>query len=252
MVAAEREFEGRVAMVTGAARGIGRASALAFAARGAAVVVCDLIDDGETVAQEVRDAGGSAVFAPTDVADSASVAAAVATAVREFGRLDLAHNNAGTFAPTPLADIDEADWRRVLDVNLTGVLLCLKHQITQMLAQGEGGAIVNTASIWSYNGAEAQASYAASKAGVLGLTRTAAMDYGTQGIRVNAVAPGPIETAMTAGVPTDVMAAIIDRTTLKRYGQPEEIAEAVTWLCSSRASYVNGATLPVDGGWLVT
>lgn len=248
------EFSGKVAMVTGAARGIGRASARAFADRGCAVIVCDVLDEGQETVEQIQRADGKARFARCDVSDPASVRAAVGVAVKEFGRLDFAHNNAGTFHPTLLADLDVQDWQRVLDVNLTGVFLCMKYQIQQMLGQtGEQrGAIVNTASIWSYNGAGAQAAYAASKAGVLGLTRTAAIDYGLSGIRVNAVAPGPIETAMTASVPPDLIGQIIGRTTLRRYGQPAEIGQAVVWLCSEQASYVNGATLPVDGGWLVT
>ena len=246
----EQEFAGKVAMVTGAARGIGRASALAFAACGASVVVADVLEDSEETVAQIEVMGGRALFVRCDVSSEDDVAAAVAGAVSEYGRLDLAHNNAGTFHPVPLADLEVVDWERVIAVNLTGVFLCLKHQIAAML--GRGGAIVNTASIWSFNGSPAQAAYAASKAGVLGLTRTAALDYGRSGIRVNAVAPGPIQTAMTAAVPDEIMASVIGRTAVDRYGQPAEIGEAVTWLCSDRASYVNGATLPVDGGWLVS
>lgn len=249
--AAEQEFTGKVAMVTGSARGIGRASAMALAARGATVLVCDVLEERVETVALIEAAGGSARAVRCDVTSSEDVAAAVRVAVEEHGGLDLAHNNAGTFLPTPLADLPEEDWRRVINVNLTGVFLCLKHQIRAMLERG-GGAIVNTASIWSFNGSPAQAAYTASKAGVLGLTRTAAIDYGARGIRVNAVAPGPIDTAMTQAVPEDLMGSIIARTTLQRVGQPKEIAEAVAWLCSERASYVNGATLPVDGGWLIT
>lgn len=241
------EFDGKVALVTGAARGIGQASALAFARRGASVVVCDMLDTADTV-QQIEDAGGKAIGLVTDVSKSASVKGAVGEAVSTFGRLDFAHNNAGTFAPVPLADLDEADWDRVIAVNLTGVFLCLKYQIPEILKTG--GAIVNTASIWSFVGAGAQSAYVASKHGVAGLTRTAAQDYGTAGIRINAVAPGPIDTAMTAAVPKEAMAPVIARTTLGRYGQPHEIAETVAFLCSGAASYINGAVLPVDGGWL--
>ncbi len=241
------EFDGKVALVTGAARGIGQASALAFARRGAAVVVCDMLDLTDTV-QQIEDAGGKAIGVTTDVSDSGAVQNAVNSAVSTFGRLDYAHNNAGTFAPAPLADLDEADWHRVIAVNLTGVFLCLKYQIPEIIKTG--GAIVNTASIWSFAGSGCQAAYVASKHGVAGLTRTAAQDYGTAGIRVNAVAPGPIDTAMTAAVPKEAMAPVIARTTMNRFGQPNEIAETVTFLCSDAASYINGAVLPVDGGWL--
>jgi NAD(P)-dependent dehydrogenase (short-subunit alcohol dehydrogenase family) len=243
------EFEGRVALVTGAARGIGRASALAFGRRGADVVVCDVLDEDarETVAQ-LEALGVKGHYQRTDVADSAQVRAAVAAAVETFGRLDYAHNNAGTFSPAPLADLPEEDWARVIAVNLTGVWLCLKYQIPEILKTG--GAIVNTASIWGQVGSPAQAAYVASKHGVIGLTRTAAADYGTQGLRVNAVAPGTIQTAMTAGVPTEIMDAIIARSAQRRYGQPAEVGEAVAWLCSPAASYVNGTVLAVDGGWL--
>ncbi|MFC5138985.1 SDR family NAD(P)-dependent oxidoreductase [Actinomycetospora rhizophila] len=242
-----REFEGRVAFVTGAAGGIGRASVLAFAARGASVVACDLVDPAETVAEADRH-GVKALSLQVDVAEGAAVRDAVEAAVSTFGRLDFAHNNAGTFAVAPLADLGEDDWSRVVTVNLGGVFLGMKYQIPHLLETG--GAIVNTASIWSEQGAAAQGAYVASKHGVAGLTRTAAIDYGRHGIRVNAVAPGPIRTAMTAAVPDEAMAPVIGRTTVERYGEPAEVAEAVVWLCSPAAAYVNGAVLPVDGGYL--
>ncbi|WP_433171471.1 SDR family NAD(P)-dependent oxidoreductase [Actinoallomurus sp. CA-150999] len=245
----DSEFDGKVALITGAARGIGQASALAFAARGASVVLCDVLDLDDTVAQ-IQAVGTKALPVQTDVADATSVRNAVDSAVATFGRLDYAHNNAGTFAVGPLADLDDADWHRVIGVNLTGVFLCMKYEIPHLIASG--GAIVNTASVWSFLGTAGQAVYAASKHGVAGLTRTAAADYGRQGIRINAVAPGPIRTGMTAGVPDEFIAPIIARTTLNRIGEPAEIAETVTWLCSPAASYINGAVLPVDGGYLAT
>jgi len=241
------DFAGKVAFVTGAASGIGRASAVAFAARGAAVVVCDLAEPADTVA-EVERLGATALPFQLDVSDGDALRDAVDAAARAFGRLDYAHNNAGTFAVAPLADLTEADFARVLSVNLTGVFLGMKYQIPHLLETG--GAIVNTASIWSEQGAAAQAAYVASKHGVAGLTRTAAIDYGGRGIRINAVAPGPIRTAMTAAVPTDAMAPVIGRTTLGRYGESPEVAEAVVWLCSPAAAYVNGVVLAVDGGYL--
>jgi len=241
------DFAGKVAFVTGAASGIGRASAVAFAARGAAVVVCDLAEPADTVA-EVERLGATALPFQLDVSDGDALRDAVDAAARAFGRLDYAHNNAGTFAVAPLADLTEADFTRVLAVNLTGVFLGMKYQIPHLLETG--GAIVNTASIWSEQGAAAQAAYVASKHGVAGLTRTAAIDYGGRGIRINAVAPGPIRTAMTAAVPADAMAPVIGRTTLGRYGEAAEVAEAVVWLCSPAAAYVNGTVLAVDGGYL--
>jgi NAD(P)-dependent dehydrogenase (short-subunit alcohol dehydrogenase family) len=243
------EFDGQVALVTGAASGIGRASALAFAARGASVVLCDIADLSDTVA-EVQSLGAKALAVETDVADGASVRNAVDSAVATFDRLDYAHNNAGTYAVAPLADLDEAAWDRVIGVNLTGVFLCMKYELPHLISSG--GAIVNTASVWSFVGTGGQSAYTASKHGVIGLTRNAAADYGQQGVRVNAVAPGPIRTGMTAGVPDEYIAPVIARTTLGRMGQSPEVGEAVAWLCSSAASYINGAVLPVDGGYLAS
>jgi NAD(P)-dependent dehydrogenase (short-subunit alcohol dehydrogenase family) len=240
---------GTVAMVTGGARGIGAAAARAFADAGAAVAVCDVLDDSarETVAQ-LNETGARAMYVRTDVSSAGDVASSVEHIIDEFGRLDFAHNNAGTFSPAPLGDLDDEEWRRVIDVNLTGVFLCMKHQLPQLIKTR--GAIVNTASIWATTGAAGQAAYSASKHGVVGLTKSAARDYGPVGVRVNAVAPGPIETAMTAAVPDDVMDTIIARTAQLRTGRPAEIGDAVVWLCSRAASYINGVVLPIDGGWL--
>jgi NAD(P)-dependent dehydrogenase (short-subunit alcohol dehydrogenase family) len=242
-------FEGKVAMVTGAARGIGAASARALADPGAAVAICDVLDaDGAQTAAEITATGGSAVYLHTDVSNAESVQSTVARIVEHFGRLDFAHNNAGVFSPAPTADLAVEQWRWVIDVNLTGVFLCMKYQLPHIVKNT--GAVVNTASVWSQAGAATQAAYSASKHGVVGLTRTAALDYGAAGVRVNAIAPGPIATAMTASVPSAVMDAVIGRTAADRYSAPEEVGKAVVWLCSPASSYVNGAVVPVDGGWL--
>jgi NAD(P)-dependent dehydrogenase (short-subunit alcohol dehydrogenase family) len=243
------DFEGKTAFVTGAASGIGRASALAFADRGANVVVADITEKADETVALIEARGGTALAVRVDVGDSDAVGAAIDGAVDRFGGLDFAHNNAGTFAAAPVAELDETDFARVIEVNLAGIFYCMKHELRHMLPAGRG-AIVNTASIWSFVAASGQAAYVASKHGVAGLTKAAALDHGGAGIRVNAVAPGPIETAMTAAVPTEVMAGIVGRTVAERMGQPTEIAQAVTWLCSDAASYVNGVVLPVDGGWL--
>ena len=245
-----REFAGKAAMVTGAASGIGRASALAFAARGAGVGVCDVNAEGgrETVAL-IEAAGGKARFFQVDVAKTADVRAAVAGIVESYGALHYAQNNAGIFAPAMTADLAEEDFARVVDVNLTGVFRCMQAQIPRMLAAG-GGAIVNTASIWAHLGEYTQSAYVASKHGVAGLTKSAAAEYAAQGVRINAVSPGTIQTGMTAVVPPDILNAIIARHPIARIGQPEEIAAAVVWLCSPASSFVVGAVLNVDGGYL--
>jgi len=242
------EFAGRVAMVTGAARGIGRGSALAFARRGADVIVCDVLPDGDETLAAIDELGREGLYIHTDVADSASVAHAVAEGVAHFGRLDFAHNNAGIGPANAVVDIDEAEWNRVLGINLTGVFLCMKYQLPHIAETS--GAIVNTASMWGVIGAAGMAAYSASKHGVIGLTKSAAHEWGARGVRINALAPGPIQTPLTAAVPTEVINQIIGRTAQQRYGQPDEVGEAAAWLCSAPASYVTGVVLPVDGGWL--
>ena len=248
----------KVVLITGGASGIGRATALAFAQRGAAVVVADMNDAGgqQTVAM-IAESGGQATFVPADVTCPTSVRAMVARTVQIYGRLDCAHNNAGASGRgvggnqrALLADYPEERWDHVIAANLTSVWLCMKHEIRQMLLQG-GGAIVNTASIAGLVGLGGRCAYVAAKHGVVGLTRAAAIEYAGQGIRVNCVCPGPIETPMTAQAMSDPaeLARMLAGEPVGRLGRPEEIAEAVVWLCSDAASFVDGHALAVDGGY---
>lgn len=245
-------FDGKVALVTGGGSGIGRASAAAFAAAGARVLVADIDDEnGEACAAELRRGGGDARFVHTDVTRLDDVERAVRTAVQTWGRLDAAHNNVGGgFTHGDLLLDDEAGWQRTLDLNLTSIWRCLKAELPQMLAQG-GGAIVNTAAAAAFKVVdEAPPAYAAAKAGVVHLTRVAAVQYGARGIRINGVSPGLTATpAATGGMNDDQAAAIAARLhAIPRVGGAGELARAVLWLCSDAASFVTGVTLPVDGG----
>ncbi len=244
--------DGKIALVTGAGSGIGRATALVFAREGAKVVVADIVvDGGEETVRQIKAAGGEALFVKADMARAAEVEAMVQKAVTIYGRLDCAHNNAGIEGATgKTADYREEDWDRVIRVNLTGVWFCMKYEISQMLKQG-GGAIVNTASDAGLLGVPQMPAYVASKHGVVGLTKTAALEYAKSGIRVNAVCPGVIKTPMVERITgqragrAERMAAIEP---VGRMGKPEEIAEAVVWLCSEAASFVTGLPMSVDGG----
>jgi NAD(P)-dependent dehydrogenase (short-subunit alcohol dehydrogenase family) len=245
-------YAGRVALVTGAGSGIGRATATEFARAGAQVAVADVVEDAarQTVAGIEAEAPGAARAFACDVSDEASVAALVAAVVGAFGRLDAAHNNAGISPLTGgVVECDRDVWDRVLAVNLTGVWLGMKHEIPALLAGG-GGAIVNTSSGAGLQGIAGMPAYVASKHGVVGLTKTAALEYATRGVRVNAVCPGTVRTPFleekaAAGFYTlEGMAASCP---MKRLAEPEEIAAAVVWLCSDAASFVTGAVIPVDG-----
>ncbi len=244
-----KPFAGKVALVTGGNSGIGRATAVAFAAAGAAVVIAARrVEEGEATVAEIRAAGGQALFVRTDVAVGAEVEALVARTVAEYGRLDCAFNNAGISGGGLLHEVTEADWDRMIAVNLKGVWLCLKYEIIQMLKQG-GGAIVNDSSVAGLIGYGRSTHYAASKHGVIGLTKSAALQYAKRGIRINAVCPGMIKTPMIdrAIANPGVEAWFLTRLPLGRAGQPEEVARAVTWLCSDEASFVSGVAFPVDG-----
>jgi len=248
--------EGKVALVTGGSSGIGRATALVFAREGAKLVVADMDEDGgrQTV-HSITEQGGEAVFVRADVTVATEAEAMISRAVAAYGRLDCAYNNAGVtqrdYPPTDEYPMD--DWHRVLAVNLTGVWLCLKYELAQMRKQGSG-AIVNTASIAGLVGIAGRSAYVASKHGVIGITKTAALEYASQGIRVNAVCPGYVRTPMVDYVirhqGPELEAQIVAREPVGRLGRPEEIAETVVWLCSDAASFITGHAMAADGGFM--
>jgi NAD(P)-dependent dehydrogenase (short-subunit alcohol dehydrogenase family) len=247
------ELEGKVAIVTGGGSGLGRACAHALGRAGAAVLVADVDEDGGT--ETVSGIDGPAAFLRVDVTEQDEVAGMVEGAVERFGRLDIAVNNAGmTGVSAPTADYTLDDWNRAIALNLTGVFLCLKHEIPAMIASGDGGAIVNMASGAGLVGFAGLPAYVASKHGVVGLTRAAALEYVKAGIRVNAVCPGSTRTPMLEGFMggnPDIERAMTAGVPLGRLGRPEEIAEAVVWLCSDAASFVVGHAMAVDGGSVI-
>lgn len=246
------QLDGKIALITGGSSGIGRATAVLFAQHGAKLAIADLNPDGgQATVQMIRDAGGTAVFIQTDVSQAAQVENMVNGVVREYGRLDIAFNNAGIDGiPVRTADSREDEYDRIMAVNAKGVWLCLKYEIQQMLLQG-GGTIINTASVAGLIGAHSMSAYAASKHAVVGLTKTAAVEYASKGIRVNAVCPAIIRTAMVerafAHLPQLEQGAIQNNPS-HRIGDPREVAEAVLWLASDASSFTTGATLTVDGG----
>jgi NAD(P)-dependent dehydrogenase (short-subunit alcohol dehydrogenase family) len=244
--------EGKVALVTGGASGIGRATALTFAREGAKLVIADLnADGGQQTVHMITEQGGEAIFVRTDVSKAVEVQALISKAVETYGRLDCAHNNAGIAGGgrALTAEYPEERWQQVIAVNLTGVWFCMKYEIPQMLSHGSG-AIVNTASAAGLVGGRGISAYVASKHGVVGLTKTAALEYAQQGIRVNCVCPGAIQTPMTDRAWSDPerRARVIASEPIGRIGNPEEVAEAVVWLCSDAASFVTGHAMSIDGG----
>jgi NAD(P)-dependent dehydrogenase (short-subunit alcohol dehydrogenase family) len=268
-------FSGKVALVTGAGNGIGRASALVFAREGAKVVVADIIAEaGQECVKLIQKGGGEAIFVAADVSRADQVSKLVEQTLSTYGRLDVAHNNAGVEGPIArVADCSEADWDKTIETNLKGVWLCMKYEIPAMLKLG-GGAIVNTASVAGLAGLSHLSSYTASKHGVIGLTKAAALEYRRFGIRVNAVCPGLIHTAMLeraadTKLQTDlpsrwrpigavlramqrlgIRAVAPSQKAARRLGQPGEVAEAVVWLCSDAASFTTGHAMVIDGGYL--
>jgi NAD(P)-dependent dehydrogenase (short-subunit alcohol dehydrogenase family) len=242
-------FAGKVALIAGASRGIGAVTARAFARAGASVVLAARDARAlDSLVESIRATGGQALAVPTDVGDAASVEQLVHQTVSTFGRLDAAFNNATDGPlPAPLADIDPADFDRGIRTNVRGTFLGMKYQIPAMLRSG-GGAIVNMASVAGLNGVANLAAYVAGKAGIIGLTKVAALDYADQGIRVNVVAPGPILTHHLERAGEEAQRAAALSTPMKRVGHAEEVAAVVLWLCSDQASFITGATLPIDGG----
>ena len=250
-------LEGKVVLVTGGGAGIGRHSCLAFAARGARVVATDYNGSAaEAVAHDIRSSGGEAIGLRTDVTIEADVAASVAAGLERFGGIDCAFNNAGILGPVgiPLSELAEADWARTIAVNLTGVMLCMKHELNVMLPRGRG-AIVNMSSATGLVAAPLNPAYGAAKHGVIGLTRSAAAAHARDGVRINAICPGTVQTDMITSLGAAHKAASGTFATpapIGRLADPDEIAACVVWLCSDDASYVTGHALAADGGWTAT
>ena len=248
------EMRGKVAIVTGGTSGIGRDTAVLFAQSGVKVVVAGRREaEGNETVDLIRAAGGDGLFVKTDVAIAAEVQALVRKTVEKFGRLDIAFNNAGIEGNlVSIVNQPEADWDRTIDINLKGTWLCLKYEIQQMLKQGGGGAIVNMASVAGLIGSAGFATYCASKHGVMGLTKSAALETARSGIRVNVVCPAVIETPMGERVfgGADIKPYAIGLHPIGRFGKPMEVAEAVVWMCSDHASFMTGQSLVLDGGFL--
>jgi NAD(P)-dependent dehydrogenase (short-subunit alcohol dehydrogenase family) len=248
------ELQGKVALVTGGTSGIGRDTAVLFAKAGAQVVVAGRREaEGEETIELIRAAGGDSLFVKTDVSKASEVELLIKKAVEKFGRLDIAFNNAGIEGTwVPIVRQSEEDWDKIIATNLKGVWLCLKYEMQQMLKQGAGGAIVNMGSVTGLIGSVGAAAYSASKHGVIGLTKSAALENAKSGIRINAVCPGFTETPMADRIfrVPQIHKHVLSCHPIGRLGRPLEIAEAVVWMCSDRASFMTGQSLVLDGGYL--
>jgi len=246
------DFSDKIVLVTGGGSGIGLATAKAFGAAGARVAVADISEEhGRVAVAELQASGAAAAFFRVDVGDEDSVKAMIAAVVSYFGGLDIAHNNAGIEGKTvPLCEVPSDNWRRVIDVDLSSVFYCMKAEIPELLKRG-GGAIVNTASASGLIGGYTLSVYTAAKHGVIGLTKAAALDYAQQGIRINALCPGPIDTPFIAALPEAFRKRLLFGTPIGRLGTSDEMAQAVLWLCSDAAAYVTGHSLAVDGGVVI-
>jgi len=248
-------FESKVVLITGGNSGIGQATALAFAKKGAKVIVAARrVSEGKATVEMIKETGGEAQFVQTDVTKANEVEALIAACITNYGGLDYAVNNAGIggTAFTPAAEYEEEIWDKVIDINLKGVWLCMKYEIPEMLRRGQG-AIVNMSSVAGLRGGEIGVAYHASKHGVIGLTKAAAIEYAAQGVRINAVCPAVIKTPMTDPLfdDKDMTAQVTAKHPMGRVGRPEEVASTVLWLCSEDASFVTGHAHPVDGGFLI-
>jgi len=250
----ERIFENKVALVTGGSYGIGRATAIAFAKRGAKVIIADNVKDvEEQTLNEIKADGGEAIFLQCDVSKPAEVTELIDKIYTTYGRLDFAFNNAGIEGVSAVThECTQENWEKTIGVNLTGVWLCMKHELTHMLKAGKG-VIINCASVAGLVGFAGLPAYVASKHAIVGLTKTAALEYAKLGVRVNAVCPGVIKTPMVdriTGKDKVVEQQFTSMEPVGRMGEPSEVAEAVIWLCSDAASFVTGVAMPVDGGWV--
>ncbi|MGB3514131.1 MAG: SDR family oxidoreductase [Microcoleaceae cyanobacterium] len=246
-----KEFDGKVALVTGGSSGIGKATALAFAQAGAKVVIASRgVEEGEQAVHEICARGSDAIFVKTDVSQAKEVEALVNKTVDIYGRLDCAFNNAGVTKMCSLIDSGEDDWDYIMNINLKGVWLCMKYEIAQMLKQGSG-AIINTSSVAGAIGVVNFSVYSASKSGVIGMTKAAAVEYAKLGIRINAVSPGIIQSPILETFSTEQLNQFLEDHPhpIGRFGTPEEIGEVAMWLCSERASFVTGHNLIIDGGY---